>query len=68
MFTSTNLSHSIQVQIINDETVEMDEVFLGNLFGGPVDPRFTLSPENATVTIVNDDGKFLGSNALNSAY
>ena len=68
MFTSTDLSRSIQVQIIDDLTVELDEVFLGNLFSGPVDPGFTLSPENATVTIVNGDSKFLGSNALNSAY
>ena len=37
---------------------------MGNLFGGPVDPRFTLSPDNANVTIVDDDSKFLGSNIL----
>ena len=63
-FTNTELSRTIPVGIINDNIVEADEFFFGNLFGGPVDPRFTLSPENATINIRNDDSKFLGSNVL----
>ena len=50
--------------IVDDGTVELEEFFVGNLFGGPVDPRFTLSPDNANVTIVDDDSMFLGSNIL----
>ena len=64
MFTNTDLSRSIPVQIIDDGTVELDEVFLGNLFSGSVDARFTLSPENATITILHEGSKLLGSNDL----
>ena len=59
MFTNADLSRDFTVGIINDVIAELDEVFLGQLFDGSVDLKFSLDPQNATVTILDNDGKLV---------
>ena len=58
MFGSTTTSQTVSVVIVDDEILEDDETFLGNL--ATTDDRVNLNPITATATIIEDnDGKLL---------
>ena len=54
-FTSEDLTRCVDVGTTEDETVEDPEIFSGILSGNL--PRLTINPEQATVTITDDDGE-----------
>ena len=57
IFESGQLSTTITIPIANDDRVEVDEQFMGQIIsGGGIDNIRIVAP-TADVTIVDDDGK-----------
>ena len=57
-FNSTTTSLEVPVDILNDNILENNETFIGDL--ATTDDRVDLNPINATATIIEDnDGKLL---------
>ena len=57
-FSSTIKSISFNVTIVDDENVELDEVFAGSLSVvtiGPDAPAVQLNPGNARITILDEE-------------
>ena len=54
-FGPGTVEQNITIPIINDLRLELDETFTVQLMNPP--PRVTLNPAQATVTIIDDDGK-----------
>ena len=62
-FTSTIKSISFNVTILDDDAVELDELFEGSLSVVTMDneaPQATLDPSNARITILDEeDSKYI---------
>ena len=54
-FDSTMLSHSVRVAVVDDDILENDEVFLGSLALTLPDTDVILDPDEAMVTILEDN-------------
>ena len=57
--TNTMQQQLIQINVIDDVFVERDENLTALLSLSTSDPSVTLSPGEAPVTILNDDGMFI---------
>ena len=58
-FDSVTRTVDASVPLIGDDIFELTELFGANLsFPGVPPPRVTLAPDNAEVTILDDDGQY----------
>ena len=59
-FDAFNQSVQVTVPLINDDVNELTEVFIASLnFTEDVPPRTTIAPDNATITIIDDDSMLI---------
>ena len=64
-FGPGSTSFTISLPIIDDDTSELTENFQASLsFVGAAPPRMSIDPGVATITILDDDGKFCISSSL----
>ena len=57
IFSKDNTQQCFNVSILGDDINEPEEKFLVMLTTG--DPQVTLSPDTATITILDKDGKYV---------
>ena len=55
-FSKDNTRQCFNVSILDDDINEPEKTFLVMLTTG--DPQVTLSPDTATITIIDDEGKY----------
>ncbi len=57
---ASNENIQVPVSLINDGVYELTETFSASLtFTSDVPPRTTISPNNANITIIDDESMFL---------
>ena len=56
MFSGNMTTSELRIPLINDNTAELDEQFTVNLV--EITPNVVVSMNNATVTIIDDDGEY----------
>ena len=56
MFSGNMTTSELRILLINDDTAELDEQFTVNLV--EITPNVVVSMNNATVTIIDDDGEY----------
>ena len=57
VFSSTATSFTVPVVIIDDSYLENDEPFSTVVNLATADPSITITPNSATITILNDDSE-----------
>ncbi len=59
---ASNRTIRVPVSLIDDDIYELTETFTAGLnFTSDVPPRTTISPNNATITILDDESMFLNN-------
>ena len=56
MFRGNMTTSELRIPLVNDDTAELDEQFTVNLV--EITPNVVVSMNNATVTIIDDDGEY----------
>jgi hypothetical protein len=63
-FSSSMTLQTVNVNIVDDDLLEIDEVFSASLalVNPDADERVQLQPDSAIVTIIDEDGEYIANN------